>query len=238
MADLTGKTIAELTEDTAISGQEIYPIMDGATSKKLFVSGNFLLRAGVPLASGDDLNDPAFLEAGTYYSNAVSGILNKPADLDDSAVWKMVCLRSSSYNSIPRVWQIIYVMGYSCTEYRRYYGSNGWGSWIAFNPSTTGSRLDALEGGALGSILSASKFTVASGETSDDIPLTRRAVLIVIGAASAANGVYLLYNYSSSSNVTVQAVKEASAITVTGATAKFTVANASSYGAYCLLLSY
>lgn len=38
MADLTPKTIAELPEDTSISGSEVFPVMDGSTSKKIPLS--------------------------------------------------------------------------------------------------------------------------------------------------------------------------------------------------------
>lgn len=234
MAELTGKTIADLPEDTSLSGSELFPVMDGSKSKRVQYStlrSQFLqVSGGTVIGANTDLD--TYTTPGTFYVYNLGNVINGAPNTEYA--YKLVVMQAFTADNTPRLWQIAYVMNPGCTEFRRNYNANGWGEWQKFDIGSITNKLDNLGGGNV----SFSRLSVQGSNLADlDIPASSHGLLFTTSASGNANGFYAVFN-SSSLGVVVKNMVEAPLLTLTPGTNKLTIANASEYWAYCLLVTY
>lgn len=237
MAELTGKTIAELAEDTSLSGSELFPVMDGTTSKKVSYEvlrdQFFRTNGGNSITSGTNIDE--MLTPGTWVCFTPANVTGGTPPPTQVA-YKLTVTRASTN----RIWQIAQVMHSSCVEYRRNYDTNGWGDWVRLDIDATNNDIATIKSGVLGNVCAFEDITVASGGSETIDVAGKRAFLISSGATGSLHGVYTIYCYGASSTAVIVAVKDGSALTLTAGSGngKVTVSNSGSYGAYCLLVTY
>ena len=144
MADLTPKTIAELPEDTSLTGAELFPVMDGSTSKRLLLSTlrtQFMQTMGFPTADGSNIDE--LLNGGTYYVGTPSSMTGTPPPT--TYAYKLFVSRAFvGGDSVPRLWQIVQEVGSAFREHRRYYGTSGWTNWVTLDADSINSSVSAL----------------------------------------------------------------------------------------------
>ena len=132
MAELTPKTIAELPDDTSLSGVELFPVMDGSTSKKIPLStlrNQFQMNATAPdLADGTDLDD--LVDPANYICYGTRTYLHSPTT---STSFKLFVSMFFIDNGTKYVQQIARELGSNCREFRRYHSPSGWSSWLSAN---------------------------------------------------------------------------------------------------------
>lgn len=138
MADLTPKTIGELPDDTSLSGSELFPVMDGSTSRKISLQtlrNQFAANAfGTELeadANLDDLLDPA-----TYicYGNRN---FNGDRPTAPGYGFKLFVTYFYLASGTKFVLQIAYEVNTTVREYRRYHNASGWTQWYSHDFTTT-----------------------------------------------------------------------------------------------------
>lgn len=131
MADLTPKTIAELPDDTSLSGAELFPVMDGSTSRKIPLStlrNQFQMNATAPdLADGTDLDD--LVDPANYVCYGTRTYLHRPT----TSAFKLFVSMFFLDGGVKYVLQIAQELGNNCREFRRFHGSSGWSSWLSDN---------------------------------------------------------------------------------------------------------
>lgn len=237
MADLTPKTIAELPEDTSLTGSELFPVMDGAYSRKIPLStlnSQFQMTAGGTQADGEDLD--ALLTPGTYYVYQTSSVTGTPPPVSTS--YKLFVTRAYSVSNVPRLWQIAYEVSNPFKEHRRFYGSSGWSSWETLNVTAVNSALSALSAALSGGNVSFSRATVINGSNTDiAFSNNEHGFIFITSAAGNSCGVYA-FQCGSAGAMYITAIKDGSLLTLTGSTNNINVANGAAYYAYCLIVKF
>lgn len=248
MAELTGKTIGELQEDTSLTGSELFPVMDGSTTKRISLSslrGQFMMaQTGTTLPNGTNIDD--VLEPGTYvlYPGYITGGTAPPA-VYGCKMFVVRGFRDTNDNGttyIPRTWQIVYEMNPTCREYRRYYGFSGWSDWITIDQASENTRFGSIETKleALGNgNVKVTRVTIANNNSASlAVPgLYARGVLILTSSSPLARGIYAIMT-SNEGVVSAYPIVEASGITFNGGTNTVTITNGASYYAYGLFIQY
>lgn len=239
MADLTGKTIAELPEDSSISGSELIPVMDGATSKRLLMStlqSQFCMAAvGERIDAGANIDE--MLTPGTYYVAVPANITGGTPPPTGGYSYKLTITQAfTGTGSTKRIWQIAQVMNAACTECRRNYNGSEWGDWVTLNIGAVNTQIATLAA-ALGSA-SLSSFTIATNsQVNIEIANSQRGILFVASSSGAASGVYAV-TCTSTGAVTANALVDGTALTLTAGTNALTITSTSSYTAYGLLVNF
>ena len=242
MATLTGKTIAELTADTSLSGSELFPVMDGATSKKVAIGtidGRYaMVENGTQLAASTNLDD--IKTPGTYWTS--NGADMDQATCPTTYAFKMTVTRVYTSGGEPRLWQILQVVSSACIEYRRCYTTtNTWGDWQRLDIGGTTSAITALQTLLGGSKVSFTPFNVASS-TTETLALAngKHGIIFFTSLSSTLVGVYAVACNSSTGNVGCYPLVEASKITPTGGTNVLSIENTqtSAYTAFGLYMEY
>lgn len=237
MTELTGKTIAELAEDTSLSGSELFPVMDGTTSKKvsyeLLRDQFFRTNGGNSITSGTNIDE--MLTPGTWVCFTPANVTGGTPPPTQVA-YKLTVTRASTN----RIWQIAQVMHSSCVEYRRNYDTNGWGDWVRLDIDATNTDIATIKSGVLGNVCAFENINVASAGNAEIDVAGKRAFVFCAGAASSLHGLYSVYCYGATSTAVVATIKEASSLTLTAGSGngKITIANGGSYGCYCLVVTY
>lgn len=234
MAELTPKTINELTALGTVTGDELFAVMDGSNSRKMDVSDVELLRTGRNIPSSSDLND--YTEPGTYYCTSPESLSNCPT----AAAFRMIVIRGYNAGSYYRTIQIIQTLSYDCVEYRRYYGTPQGGSSVVWNPWYRVSAKDlanAFDGAGGG--LSFVRGYVPNG-TAKDFTLEdgQRGVVIFSGVYTGASSMWSFFCKASDHTVSVKEFVGATYLTVTGGENKITVNNGTSGYTYALFIYF
>lgn len=232
MADLTGKTIAELPLDSAVSGSEAVPVMDGSSSKRVPLSSLFIMDDGT---SASGLNIDELLSPGTYYVNYLNQVTGTQPTT--SYYYKLVVMKIR-YATDSKVLQIAYLQNPNCSEYRRVYDGTSWTSWTrtanANDLSSIASQF-ALLGG-----VKFSPFNVAANNSADvDITSSTHGVIFFVNSATQGGGCGMYaFTCSSEGAVVVNALVEASSLTLTVDTNLITVASTSGFTVYGVVMTY
>lgn len=242
MAELTGKTVAELPLDTSVTGSELLPVMDGTTSKRVPLQA-----IGAPLSgtSLDNGNIDDALAVGSYFVSDPSTVTGtQPPTL--GRAYKLVVYRAYTVSAVPREWQIAYEVPTTSSpnpfrEHRRFYGTNGWGDWETLNPSTTNTRLDGIDTKltALGNgNVSFSRVSVANGGNTD-IPIenNQKGFIVLTSAIGNSCGMYAFY-CGTQGGMYIKALAEGSYLTLTGSTNNINIANGANQYAFALVVFY
>ena len=238
MANLTGKTIAELPEDTSLAGGELFIVLDSATNKRVAFSTIrdmfFMVDRG---QSANSANIDQMLTPGTFYVSDPSSVTgNPPSGLAIS--YKLAVVRAYGSDTTLRLWQIIQVMNQTCIEYRRSYNGTAWNDWVRLDISGTNTDVAALKAGSINGA-GISTFSVAASSNIDVDVAGKRVLLITNGPSTGQHGAYTVYCYGSGSTPVVSAISAATAVTITTNAGLINVANGnSSYGLYCLMITF
>lgn len=235
MADLTPKTIAELPDDTSLSGSEIFPVMDGSTSKKVSLSDLrnqfWMLATGTALEADSNLDE--LLSPATY---TCYGTRNYGGDRPAQNSFKLFVSRFYTDGGMSYTLQIAYEVGVRCKEHRRYYGSNGWTSWITLDIGALNSAVAALGNGNI----SMTPITVSTAAEGVDLSVTtnKRGMLFLASRSASSNGLYAI-TCVSDGTVYVNALVEGARLVLTAGTNSVNIKfNADSYYAYGLYIEY
>lgn len=233
MAELTGKTIAELPLDSSISGDELFPVMDNSTSKRVPISSLFVIDAGKSAANLDidQLTDP-----GTYYVNNTSEVSGTQPTT--AFLYKLVVVKLRSTTGTPRLWQIAYVQNTNCSEYRRVYDGTSWGDWVRTANANDISGVNAqiaLLGGLKCETLNISPNSQADATLEN----STHGIIVFVNSATGGGGCGIYgFTCSSAGAVTVNAIAAASSLTLTASTNTITVASSSGFTVYGLVMTY
>lgn len=233
MAELTGKTIAELPRSTSLSDIDLLPIMSGGSSKHVqmgdFRDQFFRIDQG---RSANGLNIDELLDPGTYNvsdTTTVAGTQPTTAYL-----YKLVVQRMRYTSDTPRLWQTAYLINSNCSEYRRYYNGTAWSDWTRVaNMSDVTPLAEQLANVAM------TQMTVTAGNQQDmQLANNTHGMLIISGYTANLKGQYIVF-CSNSGEVSVKAIAEAPTVTLTNSANTLTIANGSTaYGAYCLFVKF
>lgn len=234
MADLTPKTIAELPDDTSLSGVELFPVMDGSTSKKISLAtlrNQFWMTAtGTALESGTDLDD--LTSPATYICYSSRTYANRPTSL----AFKLFISRFYTDSGVDYGVQIAYEVGVRCREFRRYHGSAGWTEWFALDIGGLNTAVSALGGGNI-SMTTLTVNTAAEG-VNLSVTSNKSGLLFFASRSSASNGLYSIV-CTSDGTVVVNALVEGTRLVMTTATNSVNIKfNVDSYYAYGLYIEY
>lgn len=128
MAELTGKTIAQLPDDTSLTGVELFPVMDGSSSKKISLAtlrNQFAMNAsGTVLEAGANLDN--LLDPATYICY---GIREFEGSRPTPNGFKLFVTYFYLDSGVKYCMQIAIEISTSIREYRRYHNVNGWTDW-------------------------------------------------------------------------------------------------------------
>lgn len=235
MAELTPKTIAELPDDTSLSGSELFPVMDGSTSKKVPLSALrnqfWMLATGTVLEADSNLDE--LLSPATYicYSARSFG-----GDRPTQNSFKLFVSRFYIDGGISYTLQIAYELGVRCKEHRRYYGSNGWTSWISLDIGALNTAVAALGDGNI----SMTPINVSTAAEGVDLPVTtgKHGLLFFASRSASSNGLYSI-TCVSDGTVYVNTLVEGTRLVLTAGTNTVNIKfNADSYYAYGLYIEY
>jgi hypothetical protein len=234
MAELTGKTIAELPEDSSLSGDELFVVMDNATSKRVALSTlrkQFMMSSTGLSANG--LNIDELLEPNTYYVGDPSSVTGNAPSTGGTA-YKLFVIRGATLDGVTRTWQIAYVLNSTCRELRRNYSSSGWNDWISLDIGRINDQLDALGGGNV----TLNRFSISNGNNYNlALENYEHGILFFSSLGSNLNGIYAI-SCSGQGTVYARTMNEASAIALTAETNSLNIANNGSYYAYALFVKY
>ena len=235
MANLTGKTISELPEDTSLSGSELFPVMDGATAKRvsydLLQSQFFKLTGGASIEAGTNIDE--LLTPGTYYVYPAANITGGTPPPTNSTAYKLIVMRAYTLSGSPRLWQIAYSMDAACIECRRSYVNDTWGDWLKLDIGNVNNQLTALGG------VSFTKFTIANG-SSVTVPLTTasRGFILFTSPFENACGLYNYFVTSSDNTAKIRAVSAAANLALAGGVNSLTITSTSGAYSYALFINY
>lgn len=238
MANLTGKTIADLPLDSSLSGDELFPVMDNSASKRVPIStldGRYAMTVTGTKLENVDLDE--ILTPGTYYVSSPTSIVETSRPPTGGYSYKLTVTRAfTGSGSGPRLWQIAQVMNGNCRECRRNYDGSAWGEWVSLDYGSVNSKLDALGNGNVGF----NRFSISANSSQDvEIPNSSHGVIVFTSSATGGggSGIYA-YSCSGAGAVVVNMLVEASSLTISTATNAITFASASVFTIYGLLVSY
>lgn len=148
MAELTPKTIAELPDVTPLTGVELFPVMDGSTSKKVPLStlrNQFAMAAmGGVLDAGTNLDE--LLSPATYTVYGTREMTGTPPITNYS--YKLFVIRGFRDGTegayYERVVQIAMLMRGDYKQFYRYHDNNGWTSWMTLDIAALDTQLPSL----------------------------------------------------------------------------------------------
>lgn len=239
MADLTGKTISELPLDSPLSGDELFPVMDNSTSKRVAIStldSRYRMTAvGTKVEAGTNIDE--MLTPGTYFVATPGNVTGGTPPPAGGSSYKLIVDQGFTMSGgKKRLWQIALVLSNNCREYRRNYDGTTWGDWVYLDYGSVNSQLDALGGGAV----SFSRFTVsANGNLDVTIASGTHGMIFFTNYADTGRGCGVFAFYCTSTGaVVVNALVDAPLLTISKSTNTINVASESSYPVYGLLVSY
>lgn len=232
MAELTGKTIAELSEDTSLSGAELFPVMDGTTSKKVSYETLrdqfYRVNGGNSITSGTNIDE--MLTPGTWVCFSPANVTGGTPPPTQYA-YKLTVTRASTN----RVWQIVQVLSPACVEYRRNYDANGWGDWVRLDIGGINDKLTLLGDGNV----TFERGYIANGATKAfTIATSKRGVVIFTGVYPGASAMYSFFCWNSDNVVHLKEFVGGGLITLTGSENTLTVDNASAGYTYALFIYF